>query len=164
MAKVRTRTRSVDHGFKGIIKELKKLENKPFVKIGYPAEVSKKDAKKKDGSGATSEFVTVLDVAVFHEFGTVNLPERSFIRASFDDNVKKYEKMNKKLLIKIYSNKMTVERALDILGEMILNDIKKFMINNEVKPVSIRASNDSGSTLVDTAQLMNSLTFKRIMK
>jgi len=36
--KSKVRTKEVDHGFKGIIKELRKLEKKPYIKIGYPAE------------------------------------------------------------------------------------------------------------------------------
>jgi hypothetical protein len=35
MAK-RPKTKDIDRGFKGIIKELRKLEKKPYVKIGYP--------------------------------------------------------------------------------------------------------------------------------
>jgi len=159
MAKVRTK--EIDHGFKGIIKELRKLEYKPFVKIGYPAE-----SKKTNEEHVESEFVTVLDIAIWHEFGTESgsLPERSFIRSSFDNNRKKYEKLNKKLLERIYSGRMTVEKALDILGETILNDIKAFLKNNEVTPKSLRAIAQNGKTLVDTAQLMNSLTYKKVMR
>ena len=153
------KTKVIDRGFNAIVKELRKLEFKPIVKIGFPQESSKTNADHKE-----SKFLTVLDVAVFHEFGTVNLPERSFIRASFDQNKKKYQKLNRKLMVKIYSNRMTVENALDILGETILNDIKAFLTNNEVDPASQRAINEGGKTLVDTAQMMNSLTFKRIMK
>lgn len=165
------RTKEIDHGFKGIIKELKKLEKKPYVKIGYPAESKKTDAQKEQMVRAggenlaivESEFVTVLDVAIFHEFGTVHMPQRSFIRASFDQNRKKYEDMNKKLLIKIYSGKMTVNKALDILGLTIQNDIKTFLASGEVNPESERAILEGGNTLVDTAQLLNSITYIKVM-
>jgi len=110
-----------------------------------------------------SAFVTVLDVAIFHEFETVNMPERSFVRAAFDENRSSYEALNKKLLIKIYSNAMTVEKALDILGLTIQNDIKKFIKDKEVSPESIRAIEEGGVTLFDTGQLVNSLTYIRVM-
>lgn len=167
-------TREIDHGFKGIIKELKKLENKPYVKVGYPSKKAPtKDKKLKRITLSQEndlelivqdEFVTVLDVAIFHEFGTVRLDERSFVRASFDKNRKKYEATNKKLLIDIYSGKKTVEQALDILGIMILTDIKSFLTDGEVKPDSIRAASENGKTLIDTAQLLNAITFIRVMK
>lgn len=185
MAK-KPRTKEVDHGFKGIIKELRKLEYKPIVKIGFPFE-SKKPKQKHKGGGEDS-FVTVLEIAIWNEFGTIRSPERSFIRAAFDKNRKKYLKMNKDLLLKIYSGKITVEKALDLLGETILNDIKTFLTNDEVTPKTLRKENasdatasfaaqleniaraegfesgESKKTLIDTAQMMNSLTYKRIMK
>jgi hypothetical protein len=159
------RTQEKDFGFRRIIKELKKLEEKPYVKIGYPATSSKTKDKHEEGDG----FITVLDIAIIHEFGspdpTVNLPERSFIRSSFDKNRKKYINLNKKLIEKIYVGGITVEKALDIIGETILNDIKEFLRNNEVSPKSQRAVIVQGAkTLIDTSQLMNSMTYKRVMK
>lgn len=156
--KSKIKTKEVDYGFKGIIKELRKLEKKPYVKIGYPEDKSSTNANKEG-----TNFVTVLDVALWHEFGTVNLPERSFVRAAFDQNRKKYEKLNKELLVKIYSNKMTVEKALDILGLTIENDIKTFIKNGEVDPESNRAIEEGGVTLIDTAQLLNSITYIKVM-
>lgn len=156
--KSKIRTKETDYGFKGIIKELRKLEKKPYVKIGYPEKKSSTNADKEG-----NEFVTVLDVALWHEFGTVNMPERSFVRASFDQNQKKYEELNRKLLIKIYSGNMTVEKALDILGLTIENDIKTFIKSGEVSPESFRAINEGGVTLIDTAQLLNSITYIKVM-
>lgn len=156
--KSKIRTKETDYGFKGIIKELRKLEKKPYVKIGYPENKSSTNADKEG-----NEFVTVLDVALWHEFGTVNMPERSFVRASFDQNQKKYEKLNRELLVKIYSGNMTVEKALDILGLTIENDIKTFIKSGEVSPESNRAINEGGVTLIDTAQLLNSITYIKVM-
>lgn len=160
--KSKIKTKETDYGFKGIIKELRKLEKKPYVKIGYPAKKSSTNATKETSDDSES-FVTVLDVALWHEFGTNNMAERSFVRASFDQNQKKYEALNKKLLIKIYSGTMTVEKALDILGFTIENDIKAFIRSGEVSPESQRAINEGGTTLDDTGQLVNSITFIKVM-
>ena len=165
-------TIEIDHGFKGIMNQLKKLEKKPFVKIGFPVESKKTDDNKQQiirGPGGEqlaiveSDFATVLDVAIWHEFGTINMPERSFVRKAFDKNVKKYEKLNKKLITRIYSGKMTVEKALDFLGFTIENDIKEFIQGGEVEPDSLRAISEGGKTLLDTAQLINSITFIKVM-
>lgn len=161
--KSKIKTRVIDRGFKRIIKELKKLEKKPYVKVGFPAESSKTEAGKEDSDGDVSEFVTVLEVAIYHEFGTINMPERSFIRASFDQERKKYEELNKKLLTDIYSGNKTVEKALDILGMTIENDIKAFIRNGDVSPESIRALNEGGTTLDDTGQMLNSITYVKVM-
>lgn len=165
--KSKVKTYEKDHGFKGIVKELRKLEKRPYVKIGYPAKSAKSKAAKEsdnaDGLTERSEFVTVLDVAIWSEFGTAQMPERSFIRSSFDINRGKYEDLNKKLLIKIYSGSITVEKALDILGFTIENDIKNFIKNGDVSPDSIRAMDEGGKTLWDTGQLINSITFIKVM-
>lgn len=164
--KSKIKTTVKDYGYDRIIRELKILENKPYVKIGFPAESSKKDKKKQSRDGETiveSEFLTVLDVAIYSEFGTIRLPERSFIRKSFDENRSKYLKLNKELLKKIYSGTMTVSKALDVLGLTILNDIKKYMTDGKVKPDSLRVILQGGKTLVDTAQMMNSMTYKKVM-
>jgi hypothetical protein len=100
---------------------------------------------------------------LWQEFGTENMPERSFVRASFDKNRKKYEGLNRKLLKKIYSGTMSVEKALDILGFTIQNDIKSFIRDRDVSPESQRAIEEGGITLVDTAQLLNSITFIKVM-
>ena len=169
--RVKTRTTEKDLGFGSIIKELKKLEDKPFVKVGFPAEFKSGDKFKKfsiDGGDSVeiSNVVTVLDAAIWNEFGTETIPERSFVRAAFDANRSKYEKVTKKLLIKIYKSQMTVERALDILGLILENDIKTMILNGNFVPLAISTVLRKGSEkpLIDTAQMINSVRFKRIMK
>ena len=100
MARSRVKTKDIDHGYKRILRELKKLEKKPHVKVGFPIE-RKKTGEPKEGN----EFVTVLDVAIWHEFGTVGLPERSFVRSSFDKNVSKYNQMTRKQNLTIFQNR-----------------------------------------------------------
>ena len=58
---------------------------------------------------------------------------------------------------------MTVEKALDILGLTIENDIKAFIRDGEIDPKSLRAIEESGTTLWDTGQLINSITFVKVM-
>ena len=43
----------------------------------------------------------------------------------------------------------------------IIIDIKKFLIDGKVTPKSQRAINENGKTLVDTAQMLNSITYKK---
>jgi len=153
---------------KGLLKSLESLRKSLILKLDTrPKELRPQRGSVFNVPGEDivleSAFVTVLDVAIFHEFGTVNMPERSFVRAAFDENRSSYEALNKKLLIKIYSNAMTVEKALDILGLTIQNDIKKFIKDKEVSPESIRAIEEGGVTLFDTGQLVNSLTYIRVM-
>lgn len=161
------RTKEIDRGFNRIVKELKKLQKKPYVKVGYPADASTtKDAKEyrdEQGNVVSDNFVTVLDVAIWSEFGTVNAPERSFVRSSFDKNRSKYNKLTENLIKKIYDGSTTVEKALDILGLTLENDIKKFIRDGDVTPESLRAAQEGGTTLWDTGQLLNSITYIKVM-
>ena len=167
MAKSKIKTKEIDHGYKAILKELKKLEYGPMVKIGFPRESNKTNAQHEDS------FVSVLDIAIVHEFGTSDgtIPERSFVRSAYDINRKKYEKLTKKEINKIYTGKSTVEKSLDILGQVILNDIKTFLTDNKVDPKTTLATlkarkgkRGGDKTLIDTAQMLNSLTYKRVMR
>lgn len=173
--RVKTKTKDKDLGYLDILKQLRKLEDKPFVKVGFPAEFKSGSTPKKftsataDGSDPVvlvDPNVTVLDAAIWNEFGTEQIPERSFVRSAFDKNRVKYEKTTKKLLIRIYQSKVSVERALDILGLMIENDIKSMIRNGNFKPLSdvTIAKKGSDKPLVDTGQMINSVRFKRIMK
>ena len=168
------RTITKDRGYIRILQELRKLEKRPFVKAGFPAEFKSINAKKKstefnpfgDDAVTVDDNVTVLDAAIWNEFGTSDIPERSFVRTAFDKNRKKYEKKTEKLLVAIYSSKMTVERALDILGLMLENDIKDMIRNGSFEELSARTIAKKGSSkpLIDTGQMINSVRFKRIMK
>lgn len=177
--KPRIKTIDKDLGYLDILKQLKKLENKPFVKVGFPAEFKsgstpKRHTEPTEGASVfdadkivvTDENVTVLDAAIWNEFGTETIPERSFVRSAFDKNRKKYEKMTKVLLVRIYKSEVSVERALDILGLMIETDIKDMIKNGNFEPLSINTVLRKGSDkpLIDTAQMINSVRFKRIMK
>ena len=169
--RVKSRTIEKDLGFGSIIKELKKLEDRPFVKAGFPAEFKSGDKFKsfstnEGGEVEISKIVTVLDAAIWNEFGTETIPERSFLRSAFDKHRSKYERKTKLLLIKIYKSQMTVERALDILGLMLETDIKDMIRNGQFEPLSLVTILNKGSDkpLIDTAQMLNSVRFKRIMK
>ena len=175
--KIRVKTKTIDKdlGYLDILKQLKKLEDKPFVKVGFPAEFKSASTPKKFTSASVGESdsvvlidpnVTVLDAAIWNEFGTEIIPERSFVRSAFDKNRAKYEKTTKKLLIQIYQSKVSVERALDILGLLIETDIKDMIRNGDFEPLSdvTIAKKGSDKPLIDTAQMINSVRFKRIMK
>lgn len=151
------KTTDKDLGLKKIIKELKKLESKPFIKVGWPSESSKSTNEHKNAEG-----FTVVMIAIVHEFGapSAGIPERSMIRAAHDEFTNEWNKATAILVAKIYMGRTTVENALDILGLLLVKDIKKRMVEGIPPQLAIR----EGTALIDTAQMLNALTFKRIMK
>jgi hypothetical protein len=67
---------------------------------------------------------TVVQVALWNEFGTESIPERSFIRSALDDNLEKINKWREKLLGEFVAGKRSHENALDALGFRIAELIK----------------------------------------
>ena len=145
-----------DIGFAKILIELKKLDDNPFVKTGWPAEEPKVSAKH-EGSP-----LTVAEIIIIHEFGApdAGIPERSSVRSTYDANVKKWGQQTDKLVGQIYDGKLTVETALDRIGLVMINDTKKTIVAGIAPPLKTRV----GTPLIDTAQTLNALTFKRFKK
>ena len=165
-------TRENDKGYKQILANIKAIKSS-YVKGGFPVnspETKDKhiETQKGDNGGdysplaGSSNAPTVLDIAIWSEFGTSNMPERSFIRKSFEENKAKYKKTADQLLSAIMDGKITLDNALDRMGLMLQTDIKKFLVDGKVKPKSKRAElEENGKTLVDTAQMMQSITYKK---
>ena len=141
---------------------VKKLKKKPHVVQGYPREVSTTNEKHEDSD------LSVLFVAIIHEFGTGDgrVPERSHIRASFDAMRPKLERFVKKEAMAILDGARTVEQALDRIGLFMVNEHKAFIkkgIGPALSP-NTRPNQTNKIPLIDTAQMLNSSTFKRRMK
>jgi len=152
MGKGKVTTKETDKGFKSLMLEFKKLEAKPFVKVGLP-EGKPKTKAERDG-------VTNLDIAVVNEFGAGPAPERSHIRAAFDQNKKELNQFTEKLMIKILDGKMKVDAALELLGLKKVSNIQKLVRSGLTPPLKRR----EGTPLIDTGVYISSITFAKIMK
>ena len=152
---VKTRWRYGKRRTKRLIREVNKLRANPYIKIGYPKEhqepKEQKEGEKKD--------VTVLDVAIYHEYGTKDMPERSFIRATRSSKYNSYKKLTNDSINQIIAGRTTVDKSLHKLGLIMVNDIKTFIRTRKVEPPSRRAKKEGGTTLWDTGQLINSLGY-----
>jgi phage gpG-like protein len=135
-------------GYKEILAEMKKLEKSPYVKVGVMGE------KKHTGGSATN-----VEVAVFHEFGTSTVPERSFIRSTTDEQSRAWSQLTASLRSQIMKLGMRVEQALDIMGLKIKSDIQAKIRSNIPPPLKHR----EGTALIDTGQLINSIRFVKVM-
>lgn len=154
-----------------ILSEYGKLANKPYVKVGYPAENSETSAPKKmnldgDNKGFASAALNLIDVVIWMEFGTRAVPERSWIRSTHDEIKDEMREFISELVGKIHDGSMTVERALDLIALKAIAAMKD-KIRKGIDPalaLSTIAKKGSSTPLIDTGQLLNGMTFKRIMK
>ncbi len=149
-------TKDFDLGYLKILKEMKKLDQNPRVKVGWPIEEPKATAPHTESS------LTVAEIAIVHEFGSVikGIPERSMLRATHDMKAKEWSIATNKLAGAIFDGKITVEVALDRLGLLMVRDVKR-RISSGIAPA---LKHRDGTALVDTGQMLNAVTFVRMMK
>lgn len=152
---ISSRTSRTDKGAKRIHRIIKKLSGRvhPYVKAGFPYENSA--SRKSHGVRKT-----VIDVALQHEYGTNKLPERSFMGASFSREKKKYKKLSVKFINDLAKNKTSLQKIFDTMGLKIVSDVKNFIRRKQVRPLSRRVEKKGGTTLYDTGQMVNSITYK----
>lgn len=166
----------IDRGWKQIRASLKALKDgDSYVKVGVLGTGSGMKNRERTGP------VTNVDLAVIHEFGapSANIPERSFIRSSFDANRHQYIADLRKLMTSVYENKMTVARALGIMGLRMSTDMKKRITTGDgISPANTpevfmrkllkntARFNKTGAAprpLVDTGRLVGSISHEVVL-
>lgn len=158
--------------------QLKKLDA-AYVKVGYPSG----GTPAAGGTGAYFGISGVATIAAFQEFGTkqiatpkqarflsssgfpvkvgqlLSVPARSFMRTSFDENLKSIELLKAKYYEDIVNGVMTAEQALRLLGEFLLGKTKQKVqsINSPALHPFTLSKKNSTKPLITTGQMINSL-------
>lgn len=92
----------------------------------------------------------VLKIAHAHEYGTEKLPERSFIRASFDANQNKLDEIIKGSIEKVLSGAISADAAANAIGAQAAQLVQNFIDDNRVKPKSDYSKKTQHTTLYET--------------
>lgn len=117
--------------------------------------------------------ISVVELAAIHEFGApaAGIPERSFIRRTFNDRQSDLERVIGNLARKVVADELTMEQALNQLGALSVAWIRNTVTEHRVDPKSTaetdarknaRAGKPAGSpttTLVDTGRMIGALTW-----
>lgn len=164
MAKSSFKTFIKKNTLPALIKRLEIEKSGASVEIGFQGqEAEDKKTSKEDGVEMTNlDALTLVEVATFHEFGTVHVHQRSFLRSNDRDNRKKYRNMITEIKDKIIFESMTITRGLSLLGEQIRADIQTKIragINPALAASTIKAKGSS-KPLIDTGQLVAGITYK----
>ena len=139
-----------DLGFAEIISSMKSLSGKA-IKVGIQG-----DEKAEYENG-----VSVIDVAVWNEFGTEHIPSRPFIRQCFAlHSEEAFIRMQKAIDFVQRGGNMNV--ALGGIGQWYEQRMKYVLTNYAWHPNSIATIRQKGSSkpLIDTGQLRNSIRYK----
>lgn len=151
-----------DNGLRALVERVGSL-SKAAVKVGVLADKGD-EAKRVADEEPTAVSVTVLEVATIHEFGApaANIPARSFLRATVDEQSSSIRADQHKLAIAVLSGKLDMRRALDQLGARVAAKIQQKIargIEPALQPRTI-ARKGSSKPLVDTGQLRQSVTWE----
>lgn len=147
----------VDHGAKALRETLE-----AFGHVRIEVGVLEKDGAQVHKSTTGEEPVTVIQVAAWHEFGTEDIPARSFLRAYVDENQARLRAMLSALAVSVATGKRTKADALEILGAKMVGEIQARIaagIDPPLSPATI-ARKGSSVPLIDTGQLRSSISFR----
>ncbi len=152
--------RDVDHGYQLLLKTVAEMKStKPCVVVGI----------LESEAGNSHDGVTVLDKAIWNEFGTKrkdgreHVPARSFVRAWFDAHKVEGHRKLTGLLRQVVAGKISDQQALERFGVWATASMKK-RIADGIPPENAdstiaRKGGDKTTPLVDTGQLRTSINF-----
>jgi hypothetical protein len=107
---------------------------------------------------AGGEGLTVGDIATFHEFGTQTVPQRSFIRAWFDEGQDEHQRVIREEL-DAAAKGVPLQTALERIALRLEGSCKQRMaqgIPPPLSPVTV-ARKGSSTPLIDTGQLRGAI-------
>jgi hypothetical protein len=152
--KVKTRVVDKDRGWKRVLKE---ASVKRHVVVGI----------RGDDDSRVGDSLGNVELGAIHEFGLGNNPERSFIRDPIDENLSKYRPLTKALGRKVYTLKISLTQALNVLGLKAQADMRN-AINRGIEPglkpatkaQKAKRGKPKNKPLIFTGQLKSAITYK----
>jgi hypothetical protein len=153
MATTRLRIRDRDRGYRKLMLSVETVgDHKLTVGVQDP------EAAATHGDSR----LTVGEIGAVHEFGGGHVPERSFIRATFDENEAKYRQTLTRIMRTVVLGKRSEADGLELLGTRVRADIQRRMSAGIPPPLQQETVVRKGSStpLIDTGQLRSSVTYK----
>ena len=147
-----------DKGYAGMVREFKRLAKGRHVVIGIRGD---KGAVKEEGAE-----LTVVEYAAVNEFGSDDgrVPERSFMRSTFDEGKAKYTAELKRGVGSLLDGNGTLDAVLGRLGLRVQGDIQKKLATGEGLPppnaAATIARKGSSHTLIDSGRMRQSIDFE----
>lgn len=111
-------------------------------------------------------------IGTVHEFGmdiklkksgkVINIPERSFIRAGYDQEKENIIRESEKLLEKVIVLELPVKVFFETMGELMVGMIQKYLTDLKYPPNAPSTITYKGSSnpLIDEGHLRDSITYK----
>ena len=115
---------------------------------------------KDTGSYENGE--TVVNVATYNEYGTPDIPERSFLRSTIAANRAKYKKEFEKAYLEAIRGGMNLRASAAFIGNVARDDIKQKITDIKEPPnaASTVAKKGFDDPLIETRKLWASIKWK----
>lgn len=142
--------RDTDKGFQAFLERAREASKGAGVSVGVHA---------AEGAEAEEGGLTVLDVAIFNEFG-LGVPERSFLRAWIDENTAVNTELLRRAAVMALKGGKTLPQALELLGMKFAGGIQS-RIAQGISPANAPATiakKGSSTPLIETGQLRQAIT------
>lgn len=147
-----SQVRDIDKGYRELVRRLWP-KGGPKISVGI---------HEADGAEEHGEGMRVIDIAQIHEFGLGNVPERSFIRAWFDENEARAKEALTRLCESVVAGKRTPDQAVEVFALWAVGEIQARIakgIPPALSPVTV-ARKGSSVPLIDTGQLRSSISYE----
>lgn len=138
-----------DRGYKALMRNVGAVRGGSAVKVG----ILSRNAGKDHGG------VTVLDIAIVHEFGLGDNPERSFIRAWVDENQTEVRKRLRAIATRVMFKGADPDTEMQRFGIWAVAQIKNRIVSHIAPPLAPAtvARKGSDTPLVDTGVMLSSI-------
>ena len=108
-------------------------------------------------------YLRVIGLPLKNDTKYINIPERSFIRAGYDEYKNSFIEETEPLLERVINLELPVDIFFETLGELIVGKIQLYLINlkePENHPFTIAQKGSSNPLIGKTSHLVDSITHK----
>lgn len=165
---------TTDHGAAALLARARELAGGLRVRVGILDDAPKREAPRRGSQSkkartraqaaakASRRTLSLLEVAVVHEFGAGPVPQRSFIRATIDAHKADIEAELKNLARGVVSGKIDARGALNLLGAKVAGWCQSRIASGIAPALKAETVRRKGSSkpLVNTGQLKSAITWR----
>jgi hypothetical protein len=155
----------IDHGWAALEARVKRMPARANVVVGVLGPAA--DAPHPTAGEGKGPPPTVLEVAIWNEFGTEHIPARSFIRETLDIHADAILTLARRLAKAVELGRMDEKQAMGLLGEHVVGLMKERIANHGAPaafapnaPRTIAKKGSSTPLIAHTGQLRNSITYR----
>lgn len=153
-----SRVEDKDLGFNRIIRTLNKDLDGVVVKVGVQAK--DKAVRRGKGGSIRNTDQPLAVIAAIHEFGLGDMPQRSFLRSAYDENLPMIDKMIQRVANGAVFG-LGTNAALNQLGNVVQGMVQRKIVDGPFvpnSPATIKRKKSS-KPLIDTKHLRQSIRY-----